>query len=568
MEFSLLRRTMNANSLADFTRKMKRFLFGILMITAMSAVGREKNRLREDNVEQVLQAMTVREKAKLCVGDGWGSMFEGLHIPLSGRHRVPGAAGETRAIRRLGIPSIILADGPAGVRFKYPGATAWPVGQSLCAGGDLRLVEEVGRAIGEEAASIGVDIMLGPGMNLTTNPLCGRNYEYFSADPVRSAHTAAAMIRGIQSAGIGACAKHFAVNRQENDRMHHDEQVDSLTLRTLYLENFRLALQEEAPWALMSAYNKVNGTHAQLSHELLTDILRDEWHFEGVVLTDWQPHLKAWQKIQAGNDLLMPGADREVRNIVRAVRNNKLSQERLDEAAGRVLRMVAKSRTLKGDRPSDFDYHYHRELCRQAGAAGCQWLKAPEKPILSGTEKVALLGSHSYYLIAGGTGSGYVNAGRRVSLFEALWTHAYELGEELPKAYDKFLKKKSSFRKVEGMSIVSKYLGQPAAKEMRVSVKQLERAITAAETVILTIGRQAGEGHDRQPTDLDLTTEEQQLLELTSRICRAQSKPLTVVLNTAGEMRIEPWVDLADAILMAWCPGQEGGLSIMDVLSR
>lgn len=544
--------------------KRKLMSFGLLMLLLIpvSAVAQ----LRPDNIDSVVQVLSVREKAQLAVGAGWGSMFQGLHIPFSGHHRVPGAAGETRGIRRLGIPSLVLADGPAGVRMRALGATAWPTGQSLAATGDTALVYAVGHAMGEEAAVFGVDVLLGPGMNLATNPLCGRNYEYFSADVDVSSRTATAMVRGIQSEGVGACVKHYAVNRQETDRFHHDEQVDSMTLRTTYLENFRRTVTVAQPWAVMSAYNRVNGTPAQLHHGLLTDVLRYEWGYEGVVLTDWKNHPEAPEKIAAGNDLLMPGGSSQVRRIVRAVRRGSLPEERLDEAARRVLQMVVRSHTYRQDWPLAFDTLAHRALCRQAGAAGCVWLKEMAQPVLTDDARVALLGVHSYYLIAGGTGSGYVNSSRSVSLADALRDEGFSLVNGLANYYTDYLQHRRSYGRISGMGPVGKYMGRPAAKEPMPEIAVIAEAVDEADVVVVTIGRQAGEGRDRQPEDLLLSKLEQQLIEQASGLCREQKKRLVVVLNCAGEMRVEGWSHLADGILMAWCPGQEGGYSILDVL--
>ena len=548
---------------------MKKALIIIATLAAITA-NAQTIQLREDNIDSVLAQLSVKEKATLVVGAGWGSMFEGFHLGNKG-HRLPGAAGESRPIERCGIPSIIFADGPAGVRLMRHQMTAFPTGIALASTRDTQLLFEVGQAMGEEARAVGVDVLLMPGMNLMRNPLCGRNYEYFSEDPQLSGTMAAAIIQGVQSVGVGTSAKHFALNNQETNRFRNDVLVDSMTMHDLYLENFRLAIQPAEPWTVMAAYNSINGTPAQSNRYLLTDVLRNDWNYQGTVITDWQAHRSPVQKIAAGTDLLMPGYNTKIGVIERAVKRGKLTEERLNEAARRVLQLVVKTHTFRGDGGQPYDTLQHEALARKAAAQACVLLKNENHtlPLKSSPETVALLGVHSYHLLCGGTGSGYVNCRHYVSLDSGLVAADFVLNPEAEQTYRQYMKKRNALRKVTGMSIVSKYMGQPAYHEMPPRADWLQNVIDSSDVAIITIGRQAGEGEDRQlhNGDFFLSDAERQLLQMTSQAAHAQGKPLIVVLNVTGVIEVASWRDYADAILLVWMPGQEGGLAVADVLT-
>ena len=539
-------------------------------VNTRKTVQKANMKLQKDNIEAVLAEMTIREKATIIVGAGWGSLFEGFHLPFCRGHRVPGAAGETRAIERLGIPSIVLADGPAGVRIKNPGATAFPSAVSLASTGDTKLVEEVGKALGEEARAFGVDVLLGPGMNLMRNPLCGRNFEYYSEDTELSSDMAAAMIRGIQSAGVAATPKHYAMNNQETNRFHNNVIIDEKPMRSLYLENFRRAIAEAKPWAIMASYNSVNGTPVQQNKHLLTDILRGEFGFEGVVLTDWQKHKNPAEKIAAGVDLLMPGSNSNIRSICSAVRSGKLSEERLNEAARRVLELIVKVKAAQGE--NTFSAAEHAALSRRAAAAGCVLLKNENNalPISPEVKKVGLMGMHSYNTICGGVGSGFVNCDHRVSLYDACKAKGYKLNARAEETYTNALANKRNLQKPQGLGRFSKYMSEPVYKEfMLFSEDSVHNVLELSEAIIVTIGRQAGEGVDAKPEkgSFYLNGSEMELINSASRRCQVKEKQLIVVLNVAYPIETASWSHLADAILLVWLPGQEAGHAILDVLT-
>ncbi|HOT55379.1 MAG TPA: glycoside hydrolase family 3 N-terminal domain-containing protein, partial [Bacteroidales bacterium] len=281
--------------------------------------------LNQTNAEQVLEAMTLKEKVSLLTGEG----LIGSSI---------GAAGATKKLSRQGIPSLELSDGPAGLRLRSTSTTWYPSASLLASTWDTSLISAVGKAMGAEALAHGADVILGPAMNIHRHPLCGRNYEYFSEDPLLTGIAASAMVRGIQENGTAACLKHFAANNQETNRDNNNVIADERTLREIYLRGFEIAVKESAPKTIMSSYNRINGTYTSEDSLLLTTILRDQWDFQGLVMSDWFGGRNAPAQIRAGNDLLEPGRNWQRRAILKAVRKGELAEETINTAAGRVLR--------------------------------------------------------------------------------------------------------------------------------------------------------------------------------------------------------------------------------------
>lgn len=303
-------------------------------------------KLNADNIDVILKAMTLEEKAMLCVGYSIAQATEDMNGVI-GAHAdlVPGAAGATRAIARLGIPSTVLTDGPAGVRISPTRkgdtntyyATGFPVGTALACTWNQELVESVGQSIGNEVLEYGCDVLMAPGMNIHRSPLCGRSFEYYSEDPVVSGKIAAAYVRGIQSQGVGTSIKHFAVNSQETNRTYVNEVVSQRALREIYLKGFEIAVKESDPWTVMSSYNQVNGEFSQQSHGLLTTILRDEWGYKGIVMTDWGAKEGTVKAVIAGNDLMEPGNQTEINRIVAGVKDGTIPMADLDRNTRRML---------------------------------------------------------------------------------------------------------------------------------------------------------------------------------------------------------------------------------------
>ena len=531
---------------------------------------------RATDVDSLLREMTHREKVRLVVGGGWSSLFSGFNIPFCGKPKVAGAAGVTHAIERLGIPSIVMADGPAGVRIKpvqrikgkkervY--ATAFPVGCLLASSWDTELMEEVGHALGEEAAAYGVDVLLAPGMNIMRSPLCGRNYEYYSEDPLLTGKMAAAMVRGIQSTGVGASVKHFACNNQETGRMRSDSQVDSATLFDIYLRPFEIAIREAEPWTVMSSYNKLNGVRTQESRWLLTDVLRHRWHYDGAVITDWTFHRNTRRQIQAGNDLMMPGDVLQRRDLKRAFRNTEDGENMLDTCARRVLELVMKTRTAR-DLTATWEPRLaeHSALARRAAAESFVLLRNEDRTLpICEHAAVALFGASSYDMVAGGTGSGHVNAAYKVNMADAV---EHSVGETVKDRYVRWASGNSHRNKAAGFGFMQKYLGRGALREMPLRREWVDEALDSADVAVVTIGRQAGEGRDRAREDFLLTEPEHDMLQMVSDAAHARGKRMVVVLNVSGVIETASWRELADAILLVWCPGQEGGNAVTDVLT-
>jgi len=548
----------------------------ILMTAALGTVAASAQpQLRSDNIDEIMKAMTLEEKATLLVGSGWGSMVGGL--TGSDEVLVSGAAGTTRAIPRLGIPQTVLSDGPAGLRINptRPGTdktfycTGFPVGTSLASTWNTPLVEELTTAMGEEVKEYGADVLLAPGMNLHRNPLCGRNFEYFSEDPLLTGKMAAAYTRGIQSNGVGVSVKHFAGNSQETNRMANDARINPRALRELYLKGFEIAVKEAHPWTIMSSYNRINGPYTQANRELLYTILREEWGFDGIVMTDWTGPRKTVEQIGAINDLLEPGMDQFIGEIVAGVQNGTLKIEDVDMCVRNMLEYIVKTPRFQGYKYSDKpDLEGHAKLVRKAAAEGLVLLENNGVLPLKGVKKVALYGVGSYDFIAGGTGSGNVNKKYVRNVAEGLRVNGFEVNADIETWYKQYIAlQKTELR--NNAAATSVLLGEPVIPEMKVSRGFVNKMVPVSDIAVLTISRNAGEGGDRRAEDGDwtLTGAERQLLQDLCDAYHYAGKQVVVVLNIGGVIETASWKHLPDAVLLAWTPGQEGGYTVADVLS-
>ena len=537
--------------------------------------------LNANNIEEVIKAMTLEEKAQLLVGGG-NDGFVGSGAMLGHQKKfVPGAAGTTVAIPRLGIPATVQCDGPAGVHIdahregdsRNYYATGFPVGTCLASTWNTDLVRKVGEAIGNETLEYGCDVVLGPGMNLHRNPLCGRNFEYYSEDPVVTGLMGTAFVLGVQSQGVGVSAKHFAVNSQESDRTRVDERLSQRALRELYLKGFEMMVRKSNPWTIMSAYNKINGIYAQGNKDLLTNILRNDWGYKGIVETDWigkREDLPVEQEVAAGNDLMMPGYPAQVKDIVNAVKSGKLDVNDVDRNVRRMLEYIVKTPRFKGYKYSgEPDLKAHAAITRQSSTEGMVLLKNNAALPIRGLKTVALFGVNSYDFMSGGLGSGAVNVGYSVDMVTGLKNIGVATTPQLTEIYQNYVKyAKAKLKADKNPMMWFLDQGQPKLDEIEITERCVANEEPKADAAIITIGRQAGEGMDRQINgEFNLSKTEQDMIFRVSDAFHAKGKKVIVIINSGSVMETASWRDRVDAILVAWQPGIEGGNSVADILT-
>ena len=563
-------------------------LLAMLTMTTMSG----QIKLKADNIDEVMKAMTLEEKAKLLVG-GANRFFSATAVVGGEADLVTGAAGTTPEIARLGIPATVLTDGPAGVRIDPTRkgtdqtfyATAFPIGSCLASTWNTELVGKVGEAIGNETKEYRCDVILGPGMNLHRNPLCGRNFEYYSEDPYVTGKIAAAYIKGVQSQGAGVSAKHFAINSQETDRTSVDERVSQRAARELYLRGFEIAVRESSPWTIMSSYNKINGQFSMGNGDLLTKILREDWGYQGIVMTDWigiRKGLSTITEVQAGNDLMEPGQPAQVQEIIAGVKSGKLSMADVDRNVRRMLEYIVKTPSFnKYPYTNKPDLKAHAAITRQTATEGIVLLKnngtlpwnqpTPNTQHPSPIKTVALFGENSYEFLSGGTGSGCVHPPYVVDMLEGLKNAGIASTETMTDIYRKYIeyaKVKFQAERHPGKWFQQEYFGQQKYPEIGISPIAINKEVEKADAAIITIGRQAGEGIDRDiETEFNLVPEEHALITDVCNAFHAAGKPVIVIINSGSVIETASWSNYPDAILCAWQPGMEGGNSIADLLT-
>jgi beta-glucosidase len=557
---------------------MKRIMTCLIAILPVVQLAAQiKSDLKAKNI---ISKMTLEEKVKFVVGNGFhmpGAIPQGPVIGQT-QEKVPGAAGTTFAIAKLGIPSMVVSDGPAGVRIdpfrngdssKSFYATAWPVATLLASSWDTSLVKKMGIAFGNEIHDYGIDIILGPALNIQRNPLGGRNFEYFSEDPLIAGLMTSALVNGIQSNGVGTSIKHFVANNQETDRNSVNTLVSERALREIYLKGFEIAIKNAHPWTVMSSYNKVNGTYTSQEYDLLTTILRKEWGFKGLVMSDWFGGKDPVEQLKAGNDLLMPGTPAQSKTLLDAVKNGSLDEKVLNKSCERILNILFKSPAYK-----NYKYRNQPDLIKDAEVSktvaedGMVLLKNNAAlPLKKSSKKIALFGISSYNLIAGGTGSGEVNKAYTVSLDKGLSNAGFIVDADLQNIYTNYIHEEKI--KHPKKSFIQEFMNPtPPMKEYYSGNDLIKTAAEADDIAVITIGRNAGEGRDRKvENDFNLTDTEQVLIKNIADIFHAKNKKVIVVLNIGGVIEVTSWRDNTDAILLAWQPGMEGGNAIADLLS-
>ena len=567
---------------------MKKTMFFALGMAAlvMGCTGADKVTKNTINQEEVMAKLSLEDKAHFVIGVGMAGFSGDDAVIGATKSLVPGAAGTTYPLDSLGIPAVVLADGPAGLRIDATRegdsatyyCTHFPIGTLLASTWNTQLVEEVGQAIGEEVKEYGADVLLAPALNIMRNPLCGRNFEYYSEDPVVAGKTASAYITGVQKNDVGTSIKHFAANNQETNRMNTDAHISQRALREIYLKGFEIAIKESKPWTVMTSYNYINGVYTSESKDLVTTILRDEWGYEGTVMTDWFGGKDGAKQMWAGNDMLQPGKAEQFDSIVAGVKSGKLDEADLDRNVQRILNLVEKSPRFQGYQYSNKpDLEAHAAVTRQSAAEGMVLMKNNEAlPLKESVKNVALYGCTSYDFIAGGTGSGNVNHAYVVSLLDGLKNGGYTVSDELKTAYEKYIAdcKEARKKEIEEMAkkdkqaaMLASFMPGTLPAEKQFTAEELAVQAEASDVALITIGRISGEFLDRKAADFNLNDSEMKLIQQVCEVYHKAGKQVVVLLNIGGVIETATWKELPDAILCAWQAGQEGGNSVVDVLS-
>lgn len=560
----------------------KTLLTTLLLLSAIS-LGAQPS-LSPKNIDRIIQSMTLEEKAQMLVGAIDGTGYEGVPSATgeeSVGQRVPGAAGQTNAISRLGIPATVVADGPAGLRIMpirpEDGSTyyctGFPVEILLASTWNTPLLEEVGHAMGNDVLEYGVDLILGPATNIMRNPLCGRNFEYFSEDPLLAGKMSAAMIRGIQSRGVGTSLKHFAANNQETNRLFNDARVSVRALREIYLKPFEIAVKESQPWSFMSSYNRINGVYTQESHDLLTHILREDWGFKGFVMTDWTGLRNTPAQVHAGNDLMMPGKREQIDHIVEAVCRGELSEADVNRNVRRILEYIVKTATFRGYRYSNHpDFEANAAVSRRAAEEGIVLLKNEGNTLpLAKACNIAFFGVHSYRFIHDGFGSGHVSTPYVVNMLQGMEDRGFTCNEKLETFYDHLNAMKDAefkFSPISGVPILETIGIGAHLEDVSLEAYAYPAIAEESDMAVITIGRKPGEAFDRNVEgDFNLTETESAMIKDVCTAFHTRGKKVIVILNVGGVVETASWKDLPDAIVLAWMPGQEGGHAVADVLT-
>jgi beta-glucosidase len=569
-------------------------LLVILVITIQScSTGKNKEpQLGKDKLKDVIAAMTPDEKVGMSVGDGKFLPAVQSKTTEQGTGIIIANQNSKMVIPRLSITSSALTDGPSGVNRdphpagakEYSYTTAFPTSTCLASTWNLDMVEKVGRAFGNEVLEYDYDVVLMPALNLHRNPKCGRNFEYYSEDPMLSGKLAGAMVRGVQSNGVGATLKHFLANNQETNRRTYNAVISQRALREIYLRGFEIAVKEGRPKAIMTSYNKVNGYYTAETPELLNDIVRKEWGFKGVFMTDFDGYGSAVAKVRAGNNMLMGGSMDEVKELTAALKDKSLEESTLSKNLIYNMELKLSSPRAKGYIPSQKpDLEAHARVAREAAGEGMVLIKNEHKALpFNSVKSVAVFGKISYYLIEAGTGSGGIRSNKyAISLNDGLKSAGFQVLKELEDTYTAFN------ANIIEQNLVPDFFNNPVMlaangvkdgkapghfkkrlipfhEEMAMTKEQIGKQVLNSDIAVITLGRSGGEGYDNGYSPTSET--EFNLVRDVCNAYHAAGKKVAVVLNIGGVCETASWKNYPDAILVAWQPGQEGGYAIADVL--
>lgn len=579
--------------------KVKNLFTGgfFLILILLSIQGCQNNQpathqVGKDDVTKVISAMTTEEKIGMTVGDG-------KFLPKEKPEKIEQGTGVIIAnqeanvvIPRLEIKKTVLTDGPSGINrdprpegateFTY--TTSFPTSTCIAAAWNTELTERVGEAFGNELLEYGYDVILMPAMNIHRNPKCGRNFEYYSEDPLVSGKMAASMVLGLQSKGIGATLKHFLGNNQETNRRTYNAVISQRALREIYLRGFEIAVKEGQPEAIMTSYNKVNGFYTAENPELLQDIVRQEWGYNGLFMTDFDGYGSAVAKVRAGNNMLMGGNMDEVRELTRAIKDKTLDESTLDKNLVYNMRLKLKSPSEKGYAPTmKPDLEAHAKIAREAADEGMVLLKNENNTLpLKEKNTVAVFGKIAYHLIEAGTGSGGIRSNKyAISVNDGLKEAGFGILPEMEKNYLDYIEK------IKRENLVPDYFNNPKMRsdngitgnqapphfkkrlvafsnEQPLSKMEVAQYESKSDVAVITLGRSGGENYENGY--LPITQVELDLVKNVCEIFHAAGKKVIVVLNVGGVWETASWRDYPDAILMAWQPGQEGGRAVADIL--
>jgi len=554
---------------------------------------KDKSRSVDERAKDIISRLTLEEKIALTIGDGRYLTVNEPILKETGEGIYEPNKNAKLLIPHLSIWKFTHVNGPSGVNkgnppkgnndFAY--TTAFPSATCLASTWDIKLIEKVGRVTGNEVLEYDYGLSKMPGLNIHRNPKCGRNFEYYSEDPLLSGKMTVAMVHGLQSNGIGAVLKHFVANNQESNRRTYNAVIGQRALREIYLRGFEIAVKEGKPASIMTSYNKLNGYYTAEISELLIDIARKEWGFDGMYMTDFDmKYGDAVAQVRAGTNLIMTGKRRELTQLQFAIRNKTLDESTLDENLFYNIKLKLNSPRTKGFKPSfKPDLKSHAKVARESAADGMVLLKNENNTLpIKKNKRVALFGKTSYDLILSGTGSGTVDSYKyKININEGLNLAGYKVIKELENNYINYI------TKLKQENLVPPYFDNPKmrkdngikgdqapshfktrlvafSKEQEMSIAEINKYELKADFAIITLGRSAGENYENGYIPLAQT--ELDLMKNVSDVFHAKGKKVIVILNIGGVWETASWRDYADAILLAWQPGQEGGNAIADII--